>query len=411
MRTENNSTESSKISNDFFKDCKTLSDFDKLFANLFKQGVEALLQGELDYHLGYNKNKKRQIEQKNSRNGYYDKTVKTENLGNILLSIPRDRNASFEPQIIPKGQRMSNRIEDLVVSMYGKGLTTSDISELIKDSYGVELSGTTISNITNRVLESIKEWQNRPLDPIYMVFWMDGIRLRIRQDGQYSHQCAYIIIGLKTDGTKEVLGIWISETESASFWLKVLTDLKARGVQDVCISCSDNLTGLTEAIQTVFPKVLTQLCIVHQIRNSCKHVSYKDRKEFCKELKNIYGAVSKDMATQALDNFEKKWNLKYEYAIKSWKENWEHLTRYFNLPLEIRKVIYTTNTIENMNRGIRKYTKTKIQFVDKQSATKAIFLAIQNIEKSWQKPIQNWGYILHQFIIIFAERLTKFLDN
>ncbi len=306
---------------------------------------------------------------------------------------------------------MSNRIEDLVVSMYGKGLTTSDISELIKDSYGVELSGTTISNITNRVLESIKEWQNRPLDPIYMVFWMDGIRLRIRQDGQYSHQCAYIIIGLKTDGTKEVLGIWISETESASFWLKVLTDLKARGVQDVCISCSDNLTGLTEAIQTVFPKVLTQLCIVHQIRNSCKHVSYKDRKEFCKELKNIYGAVSKDMATQALDNFEKKWNLKYEYAIKSWKENWEHLTRYFNLPLEIRKVIYTTNTIENMNRGIRKYTKTKIQFVDKQSATKAIFLAIQNIEKSWQKPIQNWGYILHQFIIIFAERLTKFLDN
>ncbi len=219
------------------------------------------------------------------------------------------------------------------------------------------------------------------------------------------------IIGLKTDGTKEVLGIWISETESASFWLKVLTDLKARGVQDVCISCSDNLTGLTEAIQTVFPKVLTQLCIVHQIRNSCKHVSYKDRKEFCKELKNIYGAVSKDMATQALDNFEKKWNLKYEYAIKSWKENWEHLTRYFDLPLEIRKVIYTTNTIENMNRGIRKYTKTKIQFVDKQSATKAIFLAIQNIEKSWQKPIQNWGYILHQFIIIFAERLTKFLDN
>jgi transposase-like protein len=322
----------------------------------------------------------------------------------MVLNIPRDRNGEFEPKLIPKGQRMSDKLEEAITGMYSRGMTTSDICEQVKEIYGVDVSETTISNVTNRIIEHVKEWQNRPLEPIYFTVWMDGIMLKVKQNGKYINKCIFIVIGLKNDGLKEVLGMWIADNESASFWLSVLTDLKARGVEDILIACTDNLTGFTQAIKGVFPNTVTQLCIVHQIRNSCKYVVWKDRKNFCADLKNIYAANNLEVAEKALLDLDAKWGAKYKYAIQSWQNNWENLTQYFNYPLELRKIIYTTNTIENLNRGIRKYTKTKVQFIDDNAVQKAVYLAIMNIEKKWNMAIQNWGIILHQFLTIFEGR-------
>jgi len=299
---------------------------------------------------------------------------------------------------------MSDKLEEAIIGMYSRGMTTSDISEQVKQVYGVEVSEGTISNVTHRILEHVKQWQNRPLDAVYYVVWMDGIMLKIKQEGKYQNKCIYLVIGLRQDGLKEVLGMWLSESESASFWLSVLTDLKARGVEDILIACTDNLKGFTEAIEGVFPATLTQLCIVHQIRNSCKYVVWKDRKPFCQDLKEVYAAPTKEAAEQALFGFELKWANKYKYAVQSWQNNWQHLSAFFDFPVEIRKIIYTTNTIENLNRGIRKYIKTKVQFPDDQAAEKAVYLAIMNIEKKWSMPLQNWGLILHQFVTIFENR-------
>jgi transposase-like protein len=392
------------LSKDFFKQFKNKEDFQIFFNDLYKQGIEQMLQGELDAHLGYEKHSKAGNNTGNSRNGYFPKTVKTESLGDLVLNIPRDRNGEFEPNIIPKGQRMSDKLEDSIIGMYGRGMTTSDISDQVKEIYGVDVSETTVSNVTNRIIEHVKSWQQRPLENVYFATWMDGIYLKVRHNGKYINKCVFIVIGLKNDGLKEVLGMWIAETESASFWLSVLTDLKARGVEDILIACTDNLKGFTEAIKGVFPHTNTQLCIVHQIRNSCKYIVKKDRKEFCTDLKDIYNAINIEFAEQALSKLDDKWANKYYYAIKSWKENWGNLSTFFDYPMEIRRLIYTTNTIENLNRGIRKYTKTKIQFTDDYACLKAVYMAINNIEKSWRKPIINWGLILNQFLVIFADR-------
>lgn len=270
-------------------------------------------------------------------------------------------------------------------------MTTSDIAEQVKQVYGVDVSEGTISNVTNRIIEQVREWQEWPLEPVYYVVWMDGIMLKIRHASHYQSKCIYLVIGLKQDGLKEVLGMWTAESESASFWLSVLTDLKARGVEDILIACTDNLKGFTQAIQGVFPqKTITQLCIVHQIRNSCRYVVWKDRKQFCSDLKQVYTAPSIQAAKLAFEDFSQKWQGKYRYAIQSWQNNWENLTSYFDYPLEIRRIIYTTNTIEDLNRGIRKYIKTKVQFPDDASAEKAVCLAIMNIEKKWNMTLQNW---------------------
>lgn len=322
----------------------------------------------------------------------------------MVLNIPRDRNAEYSPQLIPKGQRMSDKLEEAIIGMYGRGMTTADISEQVKHVYGVDVSEGTISNVTARIVEHVKAWQARPLEPVYYMVWMDGIMLRIRHNGKYINKCIYLVIGLKRDGLKEVLGMWTAETESASFWLSVLTDLKARGVEDILIACTDNLKGFTEAIRGVYPDTITQLCVVHQIRNSCKYVVWKDRKPFCADLRQVYGAPSKDLAEHKLEEFAKKWSSKYGYAIQSWRNNWDNLTSYFDFPIEIRKIMYTTNTIENLNRGIRKYTKSKVQFPDDQAAEKAVYLAIMNIEKKWSMTLHNWGLILHQFVTIFGNR-------
>lgn len=389
---------------DFFKQFKNKEEFHSFFNDLFKRGVEEMLQAELDEHLGYDKYAREGHNSGNSRNGSYSKRVKTESLGDMVLNIPRDRNAEYSPRLIPKGQRMSGKLEEAIIGMYSRGMTTSDIAEQVKNVYGVDVSEGTISNVTARIIEHVKEWQNRPLQPVYYVVWMDGIVLRIKDNGKYINKCIYLVIGLKQDGLKEVLGMWVSENESAAFWLSVLTDLKARGVEDILIACTDNLRGFTDAIRGVFPQTVTQLCIVHQIRNSMKYVVWKDRKQFCADLKEVYGASSKTAAAEALSAFAQKWEGKYRYAIQSWHTNWENLTSYFDFPVEIRKIIYTTNTIENLNRGIRKYIKTKVQFPDDLAAEKAVYLAITNIEKKWSMPIQNWGLILHQFLTIFEDR-------
>ena len=390
----------------FFKQFKSKESFQEYFNSVFKQGIEEMLQTELDEHLGYSKHTKEGYNTGNSRNGSFPKTVTTENVGEVLLNIPRDRNGEFEPQIIPKGQTISSKIEDAIIGMYSRGMTTSDVRKQVQEIYGLEISETTVSNITEGVMTSAKEWQQRPLESVYFTVWMDGIVIKIREDGKVINKCIYIVIGLTKEGMKEVLGFWIAKTETAAFWMSVLTELKARGVEDILIACTDNLKGFTQAIKAVFPEAVTQLCIVHQIRNSCKFVVFKDRKEFCKDLKMVYTSITKQTALEELEKFKAKWQTKYKYAITSWEENWENLSNYFDYPLELRTIIYTTNTIENLNRGIRKYTKTRTHFPNENAATKSIYLSIKNIEYAWSQPIRNWGLILHQFLIIFESRCS-----
>ena len=282
--------------------------------------------------------------------------------------------------------------------------STTDIQEQIEQIYGVQVDSTSVSNITNALIDSIKEWQSRPLEKVYFVVWMDGISIKIRHNGKIVNKTIYLVIGLTQEGLKQVLGMWVAPTESASFWMSVLTDLKARGVEDILIASTDNLTGFTDAIKSVFPLAVTQLCVIHQVRNSLRYVVWKEKKEFTADMKKIYHAATIESAEQALKNFEKKWGLKYAYAVRSWMNNWENLTQFFDYPLEIRKIVYTTNMMESLNRGIRKYIKTKSIFPHDQAALKAVFLAIGNIEKKWTMPIQNWGMILHQFLIKFEDR-------
>jgi len=393
-----------KLPKDFAKEFNTKDDFHSYFENLYKQGIEQLLQGELDAHLGYGKHSTEGYNTGNSRNGSYPKTIKSETFGNMILKIPRDRNGEFEPQIIPKGETMSQKIEDAILGMYSRGMTRSDIVEQVKTVYGISVSETIISTISDRILTAVEEWTKRILEPQYLIVWMDAVHLKVRTDGKYENNAMHVVIGLRTDGKKEVLGMWLNKTESASFWLTVLSDLKARGVEDILIACTDNLTGFTKAIKSIFPDTVTQLCIVHQIRNSTKFVVYKDRKNFCNDMKEIYTAINEEVAVEALNRLKAKWGAKYKYAIDGWENNWENLMPFLAYPPELRKIIYTTNTIENLNRGIRKYTKTKVQFPDEKSVKKSVYLAIKNCEKSWTGVIPNWGMIMNQFLVIFGDR-------
>jgi len=398
-----NDNEKFKIPEEALKKIRTQAEFESFIQELYKQGVEALLKAEIDDHLGYPKHSPEGKNTGNSRNGYSGKTLKT-NIGDIPLDVPRDRNGTFEPVAVPKYQRMSAKIENAIITMYSRGMTTRDIEATIKDIYGIEVSEGSISNITSSVLEDIKEWQQRPLESVYFVVWMDGIVFKVRQNGKVQGKTIYLMIGLKQDGKKQVLGMWINETESASFWLSVLTDIKARGVRDIHIASTDNLTGIRQAIRSAFPNTITQLCVVHQIRNSVKYVVWKDRKRFLADLKLVYNAINRDMAYQALEEFAAKWNAKYAYAVKSWKDNWDELTAYFDYPIEIRRIIYTTNVIESLNSTILKYTKTKTVFPEDQAALKAVYLAVANVERKWTMAIKEWGSVINQLVIIFGER-------
>jgi transposase-like protein len=390
------------LSKEFLSQFKTTEDLFAFMKELQKRGVEQFLEAEMDEHLGYDKN---QIsENKNYRNGHSTKKIKT-SFGETEILVPRDRDASFDPIAVPKRRNMIDGLETIIVSLYAKGMSVSDIQEQIKDIYEFEVSTSAISRITDRVASDIVSWQNRPLEPIYLIVWMDGISFKVRENSKVINKTIYIAVGLKRDGKKEVLGLWLGKNESAAFWMTVLTDLRARGVEDILITATDNLNGFTDTIKSVFPQSATQICVVHQIRNACKYVVWKDRKEFAKDMKDIYGAPNRDAALHALDALDKKWNSKYSYAIKSWRSNWDELTVFFDFPLEIRKIIYTTNLIENLNGKIRKYTKNKMSFPTDDAVLKSTFLAVQEATKKWIMPIRDWGTILNQFIIIFEDRL------
>lgn len=393
-----------KLPKDFAKEFTTKEDFHSYFESLYKQGIEQLLQGELDAHLGYQKHKIEGNNSGNSRNGSFSKTIKSETFGDMVLSIPRDRNGQFNPQIIPKGETMSQKIEDAILGMYSRGMTRSDIVEQVKSVYGISVSESTISTISDKILIDVEDWTKRLLEPQYLVVWMDAVHLKVRTEGKYINNAMHVIIGLRTDGIKEVLGMWLNKTESASFWMSVLSDLKNRGVEDIIIACTDNLAGFTKAIKGVFPETITQLCIVHQIRNSLKFVVTKDRKSFCDDMRQIYTSINQENAAEALKSLKTKWGQKYKYAIDGWENNWENLMPFLEYPLELRKIIYTTNTIENLNRNIRKYTKTKVQFPDEKSVKKSVYLAIKNSHEGWIRPIIGWGLIMNQFLVIFGKR-------
>ncbi len=392
------------LSKEFLKQFKTEEDVSKFLKDLHSKVLEQMLQGEMDAHLGYEKNDVSGNNTGNSRNGSFPKVIQTEH-GESTISIPRDRKGEFEPIIVPKHKNRGLSIEKLVISLYAKGMSVSDIEDELRNIYEINLSGSSISIITNKVTQAAQDWQNRPLERQYLIVWMDGIMFKVRDGGKVINKTVYICVGLNKTGKKEVLGLWVGKAESSAFWMSVLTDLKARGVEDILITCTDNLNGFTETIRTVFPEAATQVCVVHQIRNSCRYVTFKDIKEFTKDLKTIYGAVNKDSAAIALDSFEQKWGNKYQYAVRSWRTNWDNLTTFFEYPMEIRKIIYTTNLIENLNGKIRKYTKAKLSFPNDDAVKKSVYLAINEIEKKWTMPIRNWAIVLNQFILIFDNRI------
>ena len=390
------------IPDEFFKQFKTGEELNNFLKSIQKRGIEKMLEGELDAHLDYDKHSHRKED--NSRNGYSTKTIKT-SYGNDQIKVPRDRDASYNPMIIPKRKSMVEGLENVIVSLYAKGMSVSDIEEQIREVYDFDVSPATISRITDAVTADIIAWQNRPLEPVYLIVWMDGIVFKVREGSKVINKTIYIAVGLRRDGLKEVLGLWLGKNESSAFWMSVLTDLKARGTEDILITATDNLNGFTETIRTVFPESKTQICIVHQIRNACKYVVWKDKKQFTSDMKNIYNAPNKEAAAAALEDFAAKWDSKYSYAVQSWRNNWEELTVFFEYPVEIRKVIYTTNLIENLNGKIRKYTKNKLSFPTDDSVMKSVYLAVREATKKWSMPIRDWGIILNQFLIIYKERV------
>lgn len=390
------------VSDDFLKQFKTGEQLNDFLAIIQKRAIEKMLEGELDDHLGYDKHE--QSDNPNARNGHGRKKIKT-GYGEMDIEVPRDREASFNPILVPKRQNMVEGLEEVMVSMYAKGMSVSDIQEHVKDVYKFDVSTSTISRITSRVAEDIIAWQNRPLETVYLIVWMDGIVFKVRENSKVVNKTVYIAVGLRTDGYKEVLGMWLGKNETSAYWLSVLTDLKSRGLQDILITATDNLNGFTTTIRTVFPESSTQICVVHQIRNSMRYVVWKDRKEFTRDMKEIYGAPTREAAAAALNSFEQKWAGKYAYAIRSWKENWEELTVFFDFPIDIRQIIYTTNLIENLNGKIRKYTKNKLSFPNDDAVLKSVYLALREASKKWTMPIRNWGIVLNQFLIIFGDRL------
>lgn len=393
----------SQIPEDLFKGFKTMGDLSQFMDSLFKRGVEKMLEAELTEHLGYQKNSIEGNGSGNSRNGKTKKLIKTQN-GELIIEVPRDRNTDFEPLLVPKRGKVLDKIESVVISLYARGMSTRDIEKQIQEIYGVSISSSSISNITDQVVADVEAWQKRPLDENYLIVWLDGIRLKVRHQGKIINKSVYLIIGLNTSGKREVISMWINETESASFWMTVLDDLKSRGVKDIFIACSDNLKGLTQAIKAIFPETITQLCVVHQIRNTMYYIATKDKREFLKNLKEVYAAINLDMAQEAFERLDVTWGEKYPYAIKSWIANWDNLTAFYQFPAEIRKIIYTTNIIENLNRNIRKYTKNKLMFPDDDAMKKAVFLAIQQSSLAWNTTIVNWPLIANQFQILYPNR-------
>ena len=382
---------------------KDLNDFSRM---LSKITVEAALNAELEEHLGYGRYEKQGST--NSRNGYTPKTLKTED-GEFELLTPRDRNGSFEPQLVKKHQTRLTSMDDKILSLYAKGMTTRDIVSLFKEMYDADVSPTLISKVTNAVIERVIEWQSRPLEPIYPIVYLDCIVVKIRQDKQVINKAIYLALGVNLEGYKELLGMWISENEGAKFWLNVMTELQNRGIKDILIACIDGLKGFAEAINAVFPSTKIQLCIVHMVRNSVKYVPWKDYKAVSADLKLIYQSVTEEEALLALEQFAERWDEKYPQISRSWNAHWHNLNTLFSYPSDIRKAIYTTNAIESLNSVIRKAVKKRKLFPSDESAKKVVYLAIMDASKKWTMPIRDWRPALNRFMIEFEERLTEFV--
>ena len=379
-------------------------DVQDMLKDLLGDTLQNMLEAEMDAKLGYSKYDYKNKDTDDSRNGYSHKTV-TSSMGDIELDIPRDRKGEFNPQIVRKNQTDISNIEDQVLSMYAKGMTTRDISVHLQDVYGVDASAELISHMTDRILPIAKEWQNRPLERKYAIVFMDAVHFHVREDNRTVKKAVYVAIGTKLSGSREVLGMWIGGNESAKYWLGVLNEIKNRGVEDIMIVSVDGLTGFGDAIHAVFPKAEIQRCIVHQIRYSTKFVSYKDIKQFMKDLKTVYKADTEELALTSLDELEEKWGKKYPTSIASWRNNWPQLSTYFKYPGEIRKLIYTTNAIENFNRQLRKVTKSKTIFPTDDSLFKSLYLAMMDITKKWTGKAWAWGQTLDQICIYFGDRI------
>ena len=375
-----------------------------LLKELSKRMLERAMNAEMEDHLGYEKHQRSSDPITNSRNGTSKKTVSTD-IGDVPLDIPRDRKGEFEPRIIPKHQRRFEGFDDKIISMYGLGMTTRDIQKYLHEIYNVEVSPELISNVTDAIMDDVKEWRIRPIDAIYPIVFFDALVVKGRTDGRVCNKSVYTAIGINMEGSKEVLGLWIADTEGAKFWMSIITELKNRGLEDILIACIDGLKGLPEAINSIYTKTRIQLCIVHMIRNSTKYVSWKERKILCADLKKIYKAVTEEQALNELNSFAEKWDNKYPMISKSWRSNWGNLNEFFNYPEYIRKAIYTTNAIESLNSSLRKVIKKRSAFPTDDSIYKVLYLALTNAEKKWTMPIRDWGAAINQFAIHFDGRM------
>lgn len=386
------------------KSLRTMSDVNNFVKELVGPTIQAMLEAEMDNHLGYPKKHPAGNLSGNSRNGHYGKKIVSSLAGPVNIKVPRDRNGQFEPLIVRKYETVESDVEERIVSMYAKGMTTRDIGEHMRAIYGVEVSADMISGITDKVLPLVKEWQSRPLAATYPIIYLDAVHFKVRDSGKIVSKAAYIILGINTEGMKDVLGIWIGENEGAKYWLGILNEIKLRGVNDIFIACIDGLTGFSEAIREVYPQAEIQRCIVHQIRNTVKYISYKDYKQFCADLKNVYSAPTEAAGFEALQQMKIKWS-QYAIYLKSWETNWAELATFFAYPEEIRRIIYTTNIIEGLNRQFRKVTKTTSIFPHNDALAKLLWLAQNDIAKKWTMPIRDWGKIVGQFAIMFPERI------
>jgi putative transposase len=394
----------------FIKENKlvTAQDAQNALKDLFAETLQEMLEAELDTYLGYEKHDIQKKQTTNSRNGKSKKTIISE-YGEHEIEVPRDRQGEFEPVVVKKHQSTVTGIEDQIVAMYAKGVSVRDIQDHLEQLYGVEVSPTMISNVTNKLVPLIKEWQSRPLQSVYAVVFLDAIHFKVKQDGHIVNKAAYMVIGIDLDGNKDVLGMWIGEHESSKFWLGVLNDLKNRGVQDILITCVDNLNGFSQAITASYSKTEIQKCIIHQVRNSTRYVSYKDLKKVTAALKLIYKAATEEAALLELDHFEEVWGSKYPLVIRSWRSNWDELATFFKYPPELRKLIYTTNMIESYHRQLRKVTKGKSIFPTDEALLKMLYLATMDVVRKWTGRVQNWGQILLQLSVFFPDRIGQFI--
>ena len=394
-----------ELVNLLMKDCQSTGDIQSKIKRLFAGTIEQMLEAEMEEHLGYEKHSVEGNNSGNSRNGYNHKTIISD-YGESEIVIPRDRNGEFEPKVLEKRQTRTDEIEQKILAMYAKGMSQRDIEDNLREIYGAEIPQTLISKITDKILPAVNEWQNRPLESVYPIIYFDGIVFKSRKDNQIINKCVYTVLGVDMSGHKDILGCWISENEGASFWASICSDLKKRGVADILVACHDNLKGLVDAINAVYPNTKQQLCIVHQIRNSVKFVPYKDRKSVCADLKKIYGAVNLDDAEYMKEEFREKWDKKYPAILRSWDDNWAELTTFFEYPEQIRHLIYTTNAVEAYHRMVRKFTKAKAIFPTDDSIKKVIFLSAEEFTKKWTMPVRDWGMAYSQFVIFFKGRFA-----